>query len=73
MNVESLVKKHEGLIHRPNGTQCGAGASKHRALIEALCERGLPVSAVHRILKAEGIDVSYNTIQRHHRKACLCR
>ena len=71
-DADELIAKHADLIALPHGPACRAGASEHRVLIEALCDRGLNAAAVHRVLKAEGIVIGPHIIQRHHRGDCAC-
>ena len=73
MNADDLIAKYPNLATTRKGPVCSVGSSPHRALIEALCERGLNSAAVHRIVRAEKIPVAYNAISRHRNEDCLCR
>jgi hypothetical protein len=71
--ADELIKKYPDLVVSKKGPSCTVGASPHRKLIEALCERGLNSAAVHRITRAEKIPVPYTAIARHRSGDCQCR
>jgi hypothetical protein len=71
--ADDLIKKYPNLAVTRKGPSCTVGSSAHRELVEALCARGLNSAAVHRIVRAEKIEIGYNAISRHRNGDCQCR